>query len=125
MSWEPELEELRRREALARDPASHPDRASRVERQHAAGKLTVRERVERLLDPGTFHETGALAGVGGYGEDGELETFMPANMVVGQGEADGRGLVVQADDFTIRGGAADAAIWQKTVSYTHLTLPTN
>ena len=40
---------------------------------------------------------------------------MPANMVVGQGEADGRGLVVQADDFTIRGGAADAAIWQKMV----------
>ena len=115
MSWEPELEELRRREALARDAASHPDRASRVERQHAAGKLTVRERVERLLDPGTFHEVGALAGVAGYGEDGALETFMPANMVVGQGEADGRGLVVQADDFTIRGGAADAAIWQKMV----------
>ena len=65
MSWEPELEELRRREALARDAASHPDRASRVERQHAAGKLTVRERIERLLDPGSFHETGALAGVGG------------------------------------------------------------
>src|SRR5215218_2363284 len=115
MSWEPELEELRRREALARDPASHPDRASRVDRQHAAGKLTVRERIERLLDPGTFHEVGALAGVAGYGEDGELESFMPANMVVGQGEADGRGLVVQADDFTIRGGAADAAIWQKMV----------
>ncbi len=96
MSWEPELEELRRREALARDPGSHPDRASRVERQHAAGKLTVRERIERLLDPGTFHETGALAGVANYGSDGELEAFMPANMVVGQGEADGRGLVVQA-----------------------------
>ena len=115
MSWVPELEELRRREALARDAASHPDRSSRVERQHAAGKLTVHERIERLLDPGTFHEVGALAGVAGYGEDGELETFMPANMVVGQGEADGRGLVVQADDFTIRGGAADAAIWQKMV----------
>ena len=67
MSWEPELEELRRREALARDAGSHPDRASRVERQHAAGKLTVHERVERLLDPGTFHEVGALAGVAGYG----------------------------------------------------------
>src|SRR4029079_12688883 len=86
MSWEPELEELRRREALARDPASHPDRASRVERQHAAGKLTVRQRVARLRHTGTFHEVGALAGVGGYGEDGELDTFMPANMVVGQGE---------------------------------------
>src|SRR4029078_8783966 len=60
MSWEPELEEPRLRAALALAPASPPARASRVERQHAAGKLTVRERVERLLDPGTFHETGAL-----------------------------------------------------------------
>ena len=65
MSWEPELEELRRREALARDAASHPDRASRVERQHAAGKLTVREGVERLLDRGTFHVVGARAGAAG------------------------------------------------------------
>ena len=36
----------------------------RVERQHASGRLTVRERIERLFDPGTFHETGALAGRG-------------------------------------------------------------
>jgi acetyl-CoA carboxylase carboxyltransferase component len=115
VSWEPEIEELRRREALARDAASHPDREERVARQHAAGKLTVRERIERLLDSGSFHEVGALAGVATYGDDGELERFMPANMVVGHGAADGRGLVVQADDFTIRGGAADAAIWQKMV----------
>src|SRR3954452_8410665 len=101
MSWEPELEELRRREALARDAASHPGRAERVARQHAAGKLTVRERVERLLDAESFHELGSLAGVAEYGEDGSVETFMPANMVVGHGTAGGRGLVVQADDFTI------------------------
>src|SRR3954454_17173128 len=115
MSWEPEVSELRRREALARDPASHPAREERVARQHAAGKLTVRERIERLLGPGSFHETGALAGVAHYGDDGELEAFMPANMVIGQGEVDGRGVVVQGDDFTIRGGAAYAAIWQKMV----------
>jgi acetyl-CoA carboxylase carboxyltransferase component len=40
---------------------------------------------------------------------------MPANTVIGQGEVEGRGVVVQGDDFTIRGGAADAAIWQKMV----------
>ena len=40
----------------------------RVERQHASGRLTVRERIERLFDEGTFHETGALAGRGTYGE---------------------------------------------------------
>src|SRR3954469_19250949 len=87
----------------------------RVDRQHASGRLTVRERIERLFDEGTFHETGALAGKGTYGDDGELEAFVPANMVVGQGRIAGRRAAVQGDDFTVRGGAADAAIWQKMV----------
>ncbi len=86
----------------------------RVQRQHASGRLTVRERVARLFDPGTFHETGAIAGWGTY-DDGELAEFTPANVVVGQGRIDGRRAVVQGDDFTVRGGAADAAIWQKMV----------
>ena len=110
MSWEPELEELRRREELARRMGG----AERVERQHSSGRLTVRERIERLFDEGTFHETGALAGWSSY-EDGELQEFLPANVVVGQGRVDGRRAVVQGDDFTVRGGAADAAIWQKMV----------
>jgi acetyl-CoA carboxylase carboxyltransferase component len=110
MSWEPELEELRRREALARRMGG----SERVERQHKSGRLTVRERVERLFDAGTFHETGAIAGWGTY-EDGELADFLPANVVVGQGRIEGRRAIVQGDDFTVRGGAADAAIWQKMV----------
>jgi acetyl-CoA carboxylase carboxyltransferase component len=111
MSWARELEELRRREALARRMGGE----ERVARQHASGRLTVRERVERLLDPGSFHETGALAGAATYGDDGELVDFLPANCVVGTGRIDGRRAAVQADDFTVRGGAADAAIWQKMV----------
>ncbi len=112
MSWQPELDELRRREALAREMGG----AERVARQRAQGKLTARERVDRLLDDGSFHETGALAGVGAYDDDGELTGFTPANMVVGQGRVEGRRVVLQADDFTVRGGAADdAAIWQKMV----------
>src|SRR5437763_14773170 len=111
MTWGPELEELRRREALARELGG----PERVERQHASGRLTVRERIERLFDPGSFHETGALAGSGTYGDDGELQSFTPANMVVGTGRIEGRRRVVQADDFTVRGGSAEAAIWQKMV----------
>jgi acetyl-CoA carboxylase carboxyltransferase component len=111
MSWQPELDELRRREAMARAMGG----PERVARQRAAGKLTVRERVERLLDPGSFHETGALAGSGTYDDDGELTGFTPANMLVGQGRIEQRRAIVQADDFTVRGGAADAAIWQKMV----------
>jgi acetyl-CoA carboxylase carboxyltransferase component len=110
VSWEPELEELRRREELARRMGGE----ERVERQRASGRLTVRERVERLFDAGTFHEAGAIAGWGTY-ENGELAEFLPANVVVGQGRIDGRRAVVQGDDFTVRGGAADAAIWQKMV----------
>lgn len=111
MTWQPELDELARRRALAHEMGG----AERVTRQHASGRLTVRERITRLFDDGTFHETGELAGQGTYGPDGELESFLPANMVVGRGEIAGRGAVVQGDDFTVRGGAADAAIWQKMV----------
>ena len=111
MSWEPELEELRRREEMARRMGGE----ERVGRQHQSGRLTVRERIDRLFDSGSFHETGALAGRGTYADDGELTDFLPANTIVGQGRIDGRRAVVQGDDFTVRGGAADAAIWEKAV----------
>src|SRR3954468_5041895 len=111
MSWEPELEELRRREELARRLGGE----ERVERQHASGRLTVRERIERLFDAGSFHETGAIAGRGAYDDSGELVDFTPANVVVGQGRIAERRAVVEGDDFTVRGGAADAAIWEKAL----------
>jgi acetyl-CoA carboxylase carboxyltransferase component len=110
VTWEPELRELRRREELARRMGGE----ERVARQHSSGRMTVRERIERLFDPGSFRETGALAGRGSY-QDGELTDFLPANCVVGRGRIQGRPAVVQGDDFTVRGGAADAAIWQKMV----------
>jgi acetyl-CoA carboxylase carboxyltransferase component len=111
VGWEPELEELRRREELARRMGG----PERVARQHAAGRLTVRERVDRLLDPDSFEEYGALAGFATYRDGGELEAFTPANSVVGTGRIAGRRVVVCGDDFTVRGGAADAAIYQKQV----------
>src|SRR5262245_35066498 len=83
-----------------------------VERQHASGKLTVRERIDKLLDPGSFHEFGALAGQATY-EHGKLVTFVPSNFVMGTGRIDGRRVVVAGDDFTVRGGAADARIGDK------------
>jgi len=53
MGWDSEIEELRRREALARAMGG-PDK---VKRQHDAGRLTVRERIAALLDPDSFHES--------------------------------------------------------------------
>ncbi len=107
MSWQDEIDDLRRREELARRMGG-PDK---VKRQHDGGKLTVRERVERLLDAGSFHEIGALTGVARYGADGTtIEEFTPANLVTGRGRIDGRPVVVAGDDFTVRGGANDAGI---------------
>jgi acetyl-CoA carboxylase carboxyltransferase component len=110
MGWEPELEELRRREELARRMGG----AERVERQRAAGRMTVRERIDALLDPGTFEEIGALAGFANYDGD-QLKEFTPANILAGTGRIDGRRIVVCGDDFTVRGGAADASIHLKQI----------
>ena len=111
MSWQPEIDELRRRQALARRMGG----PEKVKRQHDGGKLTVRERIDRLLDPGSFHEVGAVAGKAEYAADGKLADLMPANFVCGRGRIDGRPVVVGGDDFTVRGGAADASIWDKQV----------
>jgi acetyl-CoA carboxylase carboxyltransferase component len=85
----------------------------KVRRQRDAGRLTVRERIELLLDRGSFHEVGAISGVGTYDEHGELVDLTPANFVGGTGLVHGRKVVVGGDDFTVRGGASDASIGGK------------
>jgi acetyl-CoA carboxylase carboxyltransferase component len=116
VTWEPELDALRRREELARRMGGE----EKVRRQHDAGRLTVRERIEALLDPGSFHEIGATAGSPVYGEDGSLVDLTPANFVGGTGRLDGRKVVVGGDDFTVRGGASDAAIAAKQIHFERL-----
>jgi len=109
MSWQPELDELRLREQMAQQMGG-PDK---VKRQHDGGRLTVRERVEQLLDAGSFHEVGAIAGQARYTASGELNSLTPSNCVFGRGQIDGRPVVVVGDDFTVRGGSADATIREK------------
>ena len=106
IGWEPELAELRQRQALAREMGGK----DRVERQHKGGRLTVRERIDHLLDPGTFQEIGSIAGKATYDAKGNITDFMPGNCVFGRGTVDGRPVVVAGDDFTLRGGSADASI---------------
>src|SRR5215218_7147185 len=109
VGWEPELEELRQRQALARELGGK----ERVERQHKGGRLTVRERIDRMLDPGTFKEIGSIAGKASYDAKGNITGFTPANCVFGRGTMDGRPVVIAGDDFTLRGGSADASIQGK------------
>ena len=85
----------------------------KVKRQRDQGRLTVRERIDRMVDADTFHEIGAVSGVGEYDEHGELKHLTPANCVFGRGKVDGRTVVVVGDDFTVRGGSADASISAK------------
>ena len=109
MNWRAELEELRLREQLAHEMGG----ADKVKRQHDGGRLTVRERIDGLVDAGSFHETGAIAGSATYDENNELESFTASNCVFGRARIDGRPVVVVGDDFTVRGGSADAAIHEK------------
>jgi acetyl-CoA carboxylase carboxyltransferase component len=107
--WEPELAELARRGDRA-DAMGGPDR---VRRQRDAGRLTVRERLDLFTDPGSWREVGHLAGHAG--EDGSPDAFVPTNIAIGRARLDGRRVVVAADDFTVRGGAADPVSTQKQV----------
>lgn len=101
MSWEPEANEIRRRREQARELGG----AERVKRQHEAGKLTIRERIDRLVDPGSFQEVGQLTGTATYAE-GKIEQVVPAPYVMGLARIAGRPVAVGGEDFTVRGGSS-------------------
>jgi propionyl-CoA carboxylase beta chain len=109
MTWKPEIEELRRRRKLA-EQMGGPEK---VARQHSRGKLDARARIKGLVDPGSFREIGKIAGKGSYDEAGDLADLAPSNLIFGRADIEGRPVVASADDFTVRGGAADAAIRRK------------
>jgi len=111
MSWEKELDELHRRRQLAENLGG----ADKVKRQKSRGKLTARERIDRILDDGSFREIGKIAGRGIYDEKGDLSDFKSSNFIFGRGRINTAPIVATADDFTVRGGAADAAIHRKFV----------
>ena len=102
MEWGPELDELRHRLELA-NQLGGPEG---VARQHALGKLTVLERIDRLADPGTFRGFGRLRGTATYDDDGKLVSFLPHPHVEGRCKVDGRDVIVTGGDFTVRGGSA-------------------
>ncbi|TAL18073.1 MAG: methylmalonyl-CoA carboxyltransferase [Frankiales bacterium] len=111
MTWEPELAELAHRKELA----ARLGGAERVARLRASGRRTVRERLDDLLDDGSFAEVGSVAGTASYSDDGELASFVPASIVAGSGRVDGRRVVVTGDDFTVKGGAANLQLVAKQV----------
>lgn len=104
MSWMPEIEQLARLRRLRKRMGG----AESIARQHAQGRLTVRERVDLLVDAGSFQETSTLAGAAKWDNEGRLESFRPQAYVTGQANIEGRPVILEGGDFTIRGGSADS-----------------
>ncbi len=109
MTWKKELDELAQRQAYAEQMGG----AEKLARQKTHGKLNARERLAAVLDADSFREIGKIAGRGIYNENGDLTQAQPSNFIFGRGRMNGRPVVATADDFTVRGGAADASIHRK------------
>jgi acetyl-CoA carboxylase carboxyltransferase component len=78
---------------------------TRIDRQHAKGKLTARERIERLLDPGTFRELDMFVTHRTLGFGIEEQKYMSDSVVTGWGKVDGRLTYIFSQDFTVFGGS--------------------
>jgi len=97
-----ELDELDAKAGLGGGPA-------RVAKQHEAGKLTARERLDLLLDPGSFVETGRLVTHRAVDFDMGSQKIPGDGVITGYGKIDGRGAFVFAQDFTVFGGSLSGA----------------
>ena len=111
MSWEKEIAEVHQKRKLATELGGKES----IALQHAKGRKTIRERIDGLLDPGTFQEIGSGAGNAYRDENGEIKEFLPANFVLGFGKIEERECVVGGEDFTLRGGSPNAAGLRKSI----------
>ena len=111
MSWEKETNDLAQKRELAQAQGGEEG----VARQHAKGLLTVRERIDAILDKASFEELGGASGDATRDDEGKLTEFAPANYVLGFGMVDGRRCIVGGEDFTLKGGSPNAAGLRKSV----------
>lgn len=94
----------------------------RIERQHAAGKMTARERIEVFVDEGSFEELGKFV-MHRSGDFGMEKTRIPGDGVVtGYGRVDGRLVYLFAQDFTVFGGSLSEAYAEKVVKVMELAM---
>ena len=111
MSWQPEVDDIARRKAFAYEQGG----PEALRRQHEQGRLSARERIDKFVDPGSWHEIGVLSGKAEYDENWNLRRVRPANAIIGTARIDGRKISLSADDFTVRGGSSDAAVSEKWI----------
>ncbi len=101
MTADPKIEKL---EGM-REQAKLGGGQARIDRQHAKGKLTARERIEGLLDPGTFRELDMFVTHRTVGFGIEDQKYLSDSVVTGWGKVDGRLVYVFSQDFTVFGGS--------------------
>ncbi len=96
-----------------RSEAIHSASETAVEKQHAKGKLTARERIDKLLDPGSFQELDTFVRHRTY--DFEMQKNRPWGdaVVTGHGQIDGRAVAVFSQDFTVFGGSLGEVMAEK------------
>jgi acetyl-CoA carboxylase carboxyltransferase component len=112
------LEELRRREEAARLGGGR----ERIEAQHAKGKLSARERLDLLLDPGSFVELDMFVTHRAHDFDLQDQKFPGDGVVTGTGTIDGRTVCVFSQDFTVFGGSLSEAHAEKICKIMDLAL---
>ncbi|MEZ7878407.1 MAG: acyl-CoA carboxylase subunit beta [Flavobacteriales bacterium] len=94
----------------------------RIEAQHAKGKLTARERISLLLDPGTFEELGMLVTHRSTNFGLDKQKFLGDGVVTGYGKVNGRLVYVFSQDFTVLGGSLAEAHAEKICKIMDLAL---
>ncbi|MFF4017497.1 acyl-CoA carboxylase subunit beta [Streptomyces sp. NPDC001843] len=106
------------------EEATHAGSARAVEKQHAKGKLTARERIELLLDEGSFVELDEFARHRSTNFGLEKNRPYGDGVVTGYGTVDGRPVAVFSQDFTVFGGALGEVYGQKIVKVMDFALKT-
>jgi propionyl-CoA carboxylase beta chain len=118
MSTEDKRERLR----ALREEAMHAGTEAAVERQHARGKLTARERIDLLLDPGSFTELDMFTRHRAHGFGLEDNRPWGDGVVTGHGKVDGRVVFVFSQDFTVFGGSLGEVFAEKIVKVMDLAV---
>ncbi|MBN1315266.1 MAG: methylmalonyl-CoA carboxyltransferase, partial [Anaerolineales bacterium] len=94
----------------------------RIEKQHAKGKLTARERIEKLLDRESFQEIGMFVTHRTVGFDLENQQYLGDSIVTGCGQIDGRVVYIYAQDFTVFGGSLGEVHAEKIVKLQEMAM---
>ncbi len=118
MSWDRAIKDLEKRRRKAQDGGG----AARIEKQHKQGKMTARERIDVLLDPGSFVEIDTLVESRIDDFDLDKRRCTGDGVVVGYGTVEGRRVFVSSEDFTVIGGTLGEAHAQKILHVQDLAL---